>query len=71
MSNAEKLTELKASIERNRPRAYDLSDPGEMNRLHREVRGYLHTCHKKHGTDWEGRKFAIDALGALIKKAGD
>ncbi len=56
---------LKDEIERNKPRAYDLSHPAEHKHLFRECRGYLHTCHHKHGTDWEGRKFAMDALDQL------
>jgi hypothetical protein len=57
-----------AKIEKNSPRQYDLTDPAELQRLFREVRGYLHTCHKKHGTDWEGRRFAIEALDALTER---
>lgn len=59
---------LSDEIERNRPRAYNLDDLTEHKRLFRECSGYLKTCHNKHGTDWEGRKFAIDALDALIKR---
>ena len=55
----------------NPPRPYELGDPKELNRLYRECRGYLHTCHKKHGTDWEGRKFAMDALDTLALKSFD
>jgi hypothetical protein len=44
---------------------YDLSDPQEIVRLCREAKDYLKLCHYKHGTDWEGRKFAIDAFDAL------
>jgi hypothetical protein len=44
------------------PRPYDLSNPDEIKRLLLECHGYLKTCHHKHGTDWEGRQFAIDAL---------
>ncbi len=66
MGNAENLSELRASIEANKPRAYDVNNPADLHRLFRECRGYLHTCHQKHGTDWEGRKFAMDALDALI-----
>lgn len=50
---------------KNSPREYLLDDPAEVRRLMRECRGYLHACHNKHGTDWEGRKFAIDALDKL------
>ena len=59
--------ELRASIEANKPRPYDLSDPNELLRLYRETHGYLKICHHKHGTDWEGRRFAIDAMAALAK----
>ena len=55
-------------VEKNSPRQYVLTDPAELQRLFREVRGYLHTCHKKHGTDWEGRRFAIEALDALAER---
>lgn len=55
----------------NPPRTYDLENPDEVQRLYRECRGYLHTCHHKHGTDWEGRKFAMDALEGLIAKAAN
>lgn len=48
---------------------YDLTDPTEILRLYRECRGYLHTCHLKHGTDWEGRKFAMAALDKLANGA--
>jgi hypothetical protein len=58
--------ELRKMIEENRPRVYDLADPAELQRLYRECQGYLRTCHHKHGTDWEGRKFAVDALESLI-----
>jgi hypothetical protein len=60
--------QLREAIEKNKPHPYDLSDPAELQRLYRETRGYLHTCHHKHGTDWEGRKFAMDALDALTSK---
>jgi hypothetical protein len=49
----------------NPPREYDLDDTVEIYRLLSECQGYLKTCHHKHGTDWEGRKFAIDALSRL------
>lgn len=56
---------LESMVARNKPRPYDLNDPLELKRLFRECHGYLRTCHTKHGTDWEGRKFAMDALAAL------
>ena len=58
---------LKKMIAENPPRPYDLTDPAEQQRLFREVRGYLHTCHKKHGTDWEGRKHAMNALDEAMR----
>ena len=54
-----------AAIKDNRPRPYDLNDSDELLRLYRECKGYLQTCHGKHGTDWAGRQFAIDALKEL------
>ena len=52
-----------------KPRPYDLDDPKEFLRLLREVRGYLHTCRNQHhGTDWDGRRFAIAALEQLCVK---
>ena len=59
--------QLQAEIDKNRPRPYNLDDPAELLRLYRETHGYLRICHHEHGTDWEGRKFAIDALSALSK----
>ncbi len=49
----------------DRPREFLLDDPKERRRLFFECRGFLHTCHFKHGTDWEGRRFAIEALDKL------
>lgn len=60
--------QLKKEIEKGKPRPYDLDKPQEFLRLLRECHGYLRTCHHKHGTDWEGRKFAMDALDELLKK---
>lgn len=51
----------------NVPRAYELSDREEFFRLARECAGYLKVCHDKHGTDWEGRRFAMLALEAIWK----
>lgn len=51
-----------------KPEPYNVDDVGEVYRLLTECRGYLHTCHYKHGTDWEGRKFAMDALDELLKR---
>ena len=69
MSNADQLARLKKAISENPPRAYDLSKPDERLRLLREVRGYLHTCRRQHhGTDMEGRWFAIEAVEQLINE---
>ena len=49
-----------------KPRPYDLSIHGEFQRLMRECCGYLSTCRREHhGTDWEGRRFAIVALESI------
>ncbi len=47
------------------PKAFDLRDIREVYRLLSECRGYLHTCHRQHGTDWQGRQYAMDALDQL------
>lgn len=60
--------ELESQLAKIRAKPYNLDDPTEVQRLYRECRGYLQLCHHKHGTDWEGRKFAIDALDALTAK---
>ena len=60
------MQQRREAIEKGLARSYDLTDDKEILRLYREVRGYLHTCHYKHGTDWEGRRFAMDALDQLI-----
>jgi hypothetical protein len=50
----------------NKPRPYDFTNPDEAMRLIREVRGYISTCHNQHhGTDFEGRQYALDALRVL------
>lgn len=51
-----------------KPAPYNLNETAEVYRLLSECWGYLHTCHNKHGTDWEGRKFAMDALDELQKR---
>lgn len=57
-------------IARGWPVPYLLDDPAEHLRLLREVYGYLHTCRKNHhGTDFEGRQFAMDALKRLTDAA--
>lgn len=53
----------------NDPRAYDLTDGAEHQRLFRELRGYLSTCAKQHhGTDFQGRMFAADALKEILRR---
>jgi hypothetical protein len=50
----------------DKPRAYDIDNSNDVARLFRECAGYLKTCKATHcGTDFEGRRFAIDALSAL------
>ena len=49
------------------PVPYNLEDNTEVYRLLRECRGYLQTCQGKHGTDFKGRQFAMDALDILGK----
>lgn len=51
-----------------RPIAYSVDDTSEVYRLLSECKGYLRTCHHNHGTDWEGRQFAMDALDELLKR---
>lgn len=51
------------------PRAYDLDNPAEIRRLLRECEGYLNTCRRDyHGTDFQGRQFAMVALRALAER---
>lgn len=46
-----------------KPQPYDLSQGAELNRLMRELEGYIQACEKEHhGTDFEGRMHALDAL---------
>jgi hypothetical protein len=57
------------SIAALRPRPYDLDNPVEVKRLLRECLGYLRTCKRHHhGTDFEGREFAMEALNALADR---
>lgn len=63
------IPDLKEIIEKDKPRPYDLDNPTEIKRLYRECFGYLRTCHRQHGTDWEGRQFAMDALETLRRRA--
>lgn len=57
-------------VAKNSPRQFMLDDPHEVRRLMLEAWGYLHTCHHKHGTDWEGRDFVMKALDALAQSPG-
>jgi len=51
------------------PRAYNLEDPKEIKRLLLECEGYLRTCKQRHhGTDFEGRQFATEALRLLAER---
>lgn len=64
----EELKAARIAVEQGKPRPFDLDDKIDLRRLYREASGYLKVCHLKHGTDWEGRKFAIEALEALAHK---
>ena len=52
----------------NPPREYNLDKPEELQRLYRELAGYMKTC-RNCGGDFEGRQFARDALDKLRKAA--
>lgn len=45
----------------NCPRAYDVSQPADVSRLLHETIGYMRVS-VKHGTDTEGRRFALKGL---------
>lgn len=47
------------------PRPYDLNDPEEIKRLHRELWGYMRIS-VEDGTDLTGRQYAFDALTKLV-----
>ena len=49
----------------NEPRPYDLTKQAEVNRLIRELRGYMHVS-IGHGTDIEGRQHALTALNTIL-----
>ena len=56
-----------AKLEKSRPRSYDLSDEAERERLLREVVGHMRVS-LFHGTgDYEGRKYAYDALARAFR----
>ena len=48
----------------NPPREYQLDKPEELQRLYRELAGYMKTC-RNCGGDFEGRQFAREALDKL------
>ena len=51
------------------PRAYNLERQTDIDRLMREVYGYLKTClTEHHGTDLEGRKFALEAIEDIVNE---
>ena len=53
------------------PRTYDLRQPAELARLHRELLGYLRTCQNDHhGTDSAGREYAVQALREILGYSG-
>jgi hypothetical protein len=55
-----------------KPQAYDLTQKAEFLRLMREAAGYLMTCRSDHhGTDREGRNFAIAALKELAESGAE
>ena len=61
------MSQTEANVFPN-PQPYDLTDERELMRLMREVLGYLDTCRgSHHGTDFEGRKYAIAALNQICK----
>lgn len=52
----------------NAPRPYDLNDPKELQRLYKEVHGYLKIC-RNHGGDFAGRNYALEALEVLKNRS--
>ena len=51
------------SNDANKPRAYDLSDASDRDRLMRETIIYAQvSLYQRDGTDLKGRRFALDAL---------
>lgn len=48
----------------NPPREYELDKPEELQRLYRELAGYMKNC-RDCGGDFEGRRFAREALDKL------
>lgn len=51
-----------------KPVPFNVDDTAEVYRLLCEVHGYLRTCQGKHGTDFQGRQYAMDALDELQKR---
>jgi len=58
------MSEDKPVTDRRVPRPYNLSDPAEVRRLVCETKGYMRIS-LNHGTDQEGRKYALLALKEL------
>ena len=52
----------------NPPREYEIDKPEELQRLYRELAGYIRTC-RNCGGDFAGRRFAMEALDKLRKVA--
>jgi len=55
---------MSEQIQTNKPRAFDLTDPSEVRRLLWETIGYMRVS-RNHGTDTEGRRYALEGLEAL------
>ncbi len=49
----------------SRPQPYDISSPKDVARLLHETIGYMRVS-LKHGTDTEGRRFALQGLEAYL-----
>lgn len=60
------LAELR-SCSSIKPKEFDLVKRTEWARLAHEAWGYIHTCHRKHGTDFEGRLHAINGLKEMAR----
>jgi hypothetical protein len=50
-----------------KPKEFDLVKRTEWARLAHEAWGYIHTCHRRHGTDFEGRLHAINGLKEMAR----
>lgn len=69
-AHIEALQEEIGLLRARAPRKYILARKSEWTRLFREVHGYLRTCHRQHGTDWEGRNHAMNALTEAMEFMG-